>query len=154
MYLLNTMKYVFMKAWADTVYDTVLVPKIQVVIPSTLSTVYLFSSSHHAGMLPSTKWKRNHIPPFSSLVIFSYSWEWGQHKVNTALKYHSNPALWIYIIHLCSWGSLYRHALASSTYGCVEGRISSFSYLQCLGCSWVHRLGKKSSGTVCTKANL
>lgn len=147
MYLLNIMKYVFMKAWADTIM-TVFIPKIQMVIPSPLSTVYLFSSSHHEE-IPSTKWKRNHILPFSLLLVFSYGWERGQHKVNTSLKYHSNPALRIYTVHWRSQGSLYRYALARGTYECLEGRISSFSYLQCLGCSWVHRLALLAQKQVC-----
>lgn len=107
--------------------------------------MFIFSQAptvRRSGKLPSTKWKRNHIPPFSLLVVFSYGWERGQHKVNT-LKYYWNPALRIYIIHWPSAGSLYRHALTRSTYGCLEGRISSFSYLQCLGCPRVYRLGKK-----------
>lgn len=121
--------------WTDFFWHNFYSKNSDVISFHLLSALFIFSQApavKRSGKFPSTKWKRNHIPPFSLLVVFSYGWERGQHRVNAPLKHCWNPALRIYIMHCPCQGSLYRHALTRDTCGCLESAVSSFSHMQSL----------------------
>lgn len=73
-----------------------------------LSALFIFSQAprQEIWQVPQYKMKKKPNSSIFFVIVFSYGWERGQHKVNAPLKHFWNPALRIYIMHCPCQGSL------------------------------------------------